>query len=301
MSFRRVFSREKLANQVWGRMRKETSAVSDGDKSTMKLIISDRALDTIEREARKQPNFETGGLVVGKKTGEQTVITHATGPGPLAILSPESFNKDTPYLQNVLNLLFHYFGVNYLGTWHKHPPDLAYPSAGDLASAASELQDEEIGLKYLLLPICTLKDNVVTTIPYVIDSNGYRTAEWEVVAFSSLLKPELVGGQWYETALGNDRVKTEISFFKEKGIGIELKKMSDGCYGFFATFPSRPEKLVFSCPNDYPAAPPEVVMYRPDSKEFTPVTSRLVDEWGIDVHLCDIYEEINQKLEENPS
>lgn len=265
---------------------------SHNDVSTIKLLISDRALDTIEREARKQPNLETGGLIIGKRSGKETIITHATGAGPQARLSPDSFNKDTPYLQNVLDILFHYFGVNYLGTWHKHPPELSYPSAGDLSSGAIELQDEEIGLKYLLLPICTLKNNIVTTIPYIIENNGYRTAEWEIVPFSTLLKPELVGGQWYETALGNGRAKEEISLFQEKGIDIKLKKMADGCYSFFATLSSRSETLVFSCPHDFPTAPPEVVMYKPDSKEYIPITSQHVDEWNINFHLIDIYEEI---------
>ena len=132
----------------------------------MKYAISERAVETIERECRKYPDTETGGIVVGFRDDRQAVVTHATGPGPNSQMSEHHFVKDTPYLQSVLNLLFQYYQVNYLGVWHKHPESMPFPSSGDLASAMDEVEDENVGLDELITPICTMESGRVEVVPF---------------------------------------------------------------------------------------------------------------------------------------
>ena len=137
----------------------------------MKYIVSERALETIERECRKSPDTETGGILVGLKDKRRVIVTHATGPGPVADLSVSHFIKDTPYLQSVLNLLFQYFQVNYLGVWHKHPGAMPFPSSGDVASAMEEVSDVSMGLEELLAPIGVMESGQVEVYPYAIKDN----------------------------------------------------------------------------------------------------------------------------------
>ncbi len=263
-----------------------------------KLVISDRAMETIERESRKQPKVETGGILAGKRLSDRVIVTHATGPGPEADLEPLSFHKDTRYLQGVLNLLFGYFGVNYLGTWHKHPPELDHPSGLDISGAIDELKDEEIGLERLLLPICLLKeDNSVELKPYFVDESGsqaYGEKEWEVVPYNSLLSPILNNIQWYKTPAGKERLKEELSLFESNGAVVEVKKAPDGAYSFQAGLPSSRKVLIFSCSNEYPVSPPEAVLLDPAAGSYTPVNTTLLTNWIIDRWLIDIYQEVTR-------
>ena len=82
----------------------------------MNYVVSQRALDLIELECRRNPNTETGGILVGSQDANQISITHATGPGLQWEGSSYHFVKDTEYLQSVLNTLFEYFGVNFTPT-----------------------------------------------------------------------------------------------------------------------------------------------------------------------------------------
>ena len=132
----------------------------------MSYIVSQRALDVIELECRRNPETETGGILVGFRDAEQAVITHATGPGLQWEKSSYHFVKDTEYLQSVLNLLFEYFGANYLGVWHKHPRSMPHPSDGDILSAMEEVTDVSMGLDELVTPICVVESGRIASTDY---------------------------------------------------------------------------------------------------------------------------------------
>ncbi|MFQ5874859.1 MAG: Mov34/MPN/PAD-1 family protein [Dehalococcoidia bacterium] len=259
----------------------------------MNLLISDKALDNIEREARKQPRLETGGILAGLRQGENAVITHATGPGPTATHSRYHFIKDTPYLQSVLNLLFEYFGANYLGVWHKHTPDLPQPSAGDMVSARDELADAQVGVEQLILPICTLKDGQVNIIPYIVDRTGCKKIEWQTVPHSDLLIPDLIGSQWYESPSGRSRASEELEQLRQAGITAEVRKTEDSGYNFHLSLDETSSRhLIIICPNDYPVSAPEVTLFDSGSREYRPITSSRLLDWTIDSHVVDVYREV---------
>ena len=141
--------------------------------SALRYIVSHKALETIEWECRKYPDTETGGILVGYKDAGQVTVTHATGSGPKAERSAHHFTKDTPYLQSVLNLLGHYYQVDYLGVWHKHPQAMPFPSGGDILSAMEEVRDQDMMLEELLTPICLLDEGKVDILPFVIREDHF--------------------------------------------------------------------------------------------------------------------------------
>ena len=193
---------------------------------SMKYTVSQRALETIERECRRSPEAETGGILVGFRENAQTIITHATGPGPKAVRSPHHFVKDTPYLQTVLELLFQYYQVNYLGVWHKHPRAMPYPSSGDIAAAMDEIAGGETGLDALLTPICVMESGRVEVIPYVIKDNSPARAVWDAVPHDELPSEQSVTAQWYTTPAGQSRLAEEMSRFEAAGVSVEVRKGS---------------------------------------------------------------------------
>lgn len=258
----------------------------------MEVLISTRALEWMEREVRKRPDVETGGIIVGLCRGEKVIVTHATGPGPQALHSANYFIKDTAYLQRVLNLLFQYYGANYLGVWHKHPPELEHPSDGDIASAQDELNDSQVGLPYHLLPVCTLRDGEFRLLLYVIRDRVYERIEWQPVDHSQLLTPDLVGRQWYDTSLGQSRLAQELELLRTAG-PAEVRKAKDGSYSFWVSVsPISTQKMVLGCPPDYPAFPPEVAIYNPEKESFSPSTPLRLVHWTMDSYLIDLWREV---------
>ena len=121
-----------------------------------KYSISQDVIETIEIECRRSPDKETGGILVGVRVDSCTIVTHCSGPGLIWNSSKHHFTKDTDYAQQTLNLLYEYFGVNYLGLWHKHPSEYPSPSQGDIINAMDEISSTNIGLNELLTPICSL-------------------------------------------------------------------------------------------------------------------------------------------------
>ncbi len=251
--------------------------------------IADRALAAIEREARRWPDRETGGILVGLRRSQGIVVTHATGPGPRAMHSPLAFAKDTPYLQRVLDYLFGCFRVNYLGVWHQHPPDMPYPSAGDLRSAWQDIADPQVPGDDLLIPICVQRSGTVEIVPFLAQREGCAKVEWQVVPFSGLLM-----GQWHESPLGKERLAGEITGLRTEGAEVEVKRSGDGSYSFHVS-PSQArarkqhQTLVFGCAQDYPVSPPEVAVYDSAAAAFSPVSLPGLESWVLDSTMSSLY------------
>ncbi|MBI2919055.1 MAG: Mov34/MPN/PAD-1 family protein [Chloroflexi bacterium] len=255
--------------------------------------IADRALAALEAEARRWPDCETGGILVGRRHGGVSTVTHATGPGPNAIHSPVAFAKDTVYLQRVLDYLFQCFGVNYLGVWHQHPPEMPYPSAGDLRSAWQDIADPEVPGQDLLIPICTQRGGSVKVVPYLAQRTGYTRVEWQVVPYAGLLS-----GQWYESPRGKERLAQEVAALKDTGSRVEVRRTEDGNYNVYASLSPRqsgtadPDRyLVFGCPQDFPVSPPQVALHDAGAGQFSPVALPGLDAWGLDSTLAGLYGE----------
>ena len=133
------------------------------------VFAAERARIIIEEETFRSVNSETGGLLVGRLIeydGKPVlVIVAATGPGPRADRRPLYYGSDQAYLQRELEALreeFSEFGVDYVGEWHKHPPDIPELSRGDVDQARKILGDSDYSLpgNGLLLPLTFLKEEI---------------------------------------------------------------------------------------------------------------------------------------------
>jgi integrative and conjugative element protein (TIGR02256 family) len=263
----------------------------------MKYVVSERVLETIERECRGHPDTETGGILVGFRDRGQVAITHATGPGINWSRSAHHFVKDTEYLQSVLNLLFQYFQVNYLGVWHKHPESMPYPSQGDVASAMEEIGDHQVGLDELVTPICVMEAGKVEVLPYVVRDNTYTAVSWQRVPHDALAAERSLQTQWYTRTVGQARLAKEMEQFQALGVEAEVKKGADDTYRFHVLLGSgSPVRLVMLCPAEYPVAPPEVAVYDPGTRQYEPVNLLLLDNWNIFQYMGDVVQEYQRTL-----
>ena len=258
----------------------------------MNYLVSTKALETIELECWRSPDRETGGILVGFRDQDRVTITDATGPGPQSERSPLHFVKDTTYLQAVLNLLFEYYQVNYVGVWHKHPPAMPYPSDGDVVAAMKEVGDLEMGLEELITPICVMSEGMVKVVPFRIKDHTVMPLSWDPVPHQQLPAERSQAGHWYSTPVGQRRLTTELAEFEEMGVEVELRKGRDNSYRFYAPLAAgSPRRLVMLCHEDYPVSAPEVAVYDLESKKSEPVSSPKLIDWNIYQHLVDLFRE----------
>lgn len=140
-----------------------------------KLYITRQARQAIEDEARRHHDpagigHETGGILIGRRLDQEPdaiLIVAATGPGPNARRSELSFEPDTDYANQELGKIRAlYPQVDYIGTWHKHPPGLLRFSAGDVATAHQAFADPDYKMQEVVSPIVTVDDDGQVAIRY---------------------------------------------------------------------------------------------------------------------------------------
>jgi integrative and conjugative element protein (TIGR02256 family) len=264
---------------------------------TAAYYISNRALESIERECRRYPNEETGGILIGFRPGHSAdadasvIITHATGPGPNSQRSAIHFVKDTPYLQSELEVLFQYHQVNYLGVWHKHPSDLPVPSSGDVASAMEELEDGTVGLDELITPIAVARSGIVEVYPHVIHGGRVTGIDWHLVPHDDLPDGRTVATQWHDTEAGQRRLADELAVFNALNLKVQIRQGADGSYRIHVPLvDGSGQTLVFLCHADYPVTHPDVALFDPLTQRFEQVDSEVADRWHINRTMAEAYE-----------
>lgn len=121
----------------------------------MKIVISREVCGILSKELKMAGDREIGGVLVGEHLGE--------GRFQVADLSVQrhggtrsSFERD-PILHGAFITEFYnrtghdYARFNYLGEWHSHPTYPAYPSAYDVGSMQSIVEQPEVNVDFALL------------------------------------------------------------------------------------------------------------------------------------------------------
>lgn len=87
------------------------------------LWLSVDGLAAIEAAAEVKYPLETGGVLVGYRSGTSQIIESAIGPGPNAIHDRYSFHSDHEWQCDYLDKIFFQSKGRqvYLGEWHTHP------------------------------------------------------------------------------------------------------------------------------------------------------------------------------------
>jgi integrative and conjugative element protein (TIGR02256 family) len=102
-----------------------------------RVFIEPAARAAVCGHTRSSVNVETGGILLGRKLGESTlVVTRASPPGPRARHGRFFFSRDTRFLQRYLDSIHDRTDgeEDYVGEWHVHPKLDAPPSRTDCRS-----------------------------------------------------------------------------------------------------------------------------------------------------------------------
>jgi integrative and conjugative element protein (TIGR02256 family) len=258
-----------------------------------KYSISQGVIEAIEIECRRNPENETGGILVGARIASSTIVTHCSGPGLIWNSSKHHFTKDTDYAQQTLNLLHEYFGVNYLGLWHKHPIEYPTPSKGDIANAMDEISGLNIELDELLTPICSLTNSTVTISPFVIREGSVHRIDWAITQGDCMVTNDLLKIYWYDSQIGRERLGDEVRRLEDQNLAVQVNKGEDGrCRIRVSTGKRKSQELVFLCPVDYPVSAPFAAILDKDTDTYIPVISQHISDWNMYKYISDIAKEL---------
>jgi integrative and conjugative element protein (TIGR02256 family) len=132
------------------------------------LIISRQAFKKIRGECLRYRFLETGGIMVGRREGDDLVVPFVIGPGPRAARTWSRFEPDVDYQQKRLERYFELFGINYVGSFHRHPGKFSEPSLIDHRTAVGILTDAGWVVAEAAFPIILVENRAVVIYPYYI-------------------------------------------------------------------------------------------------------------------------------------
>lgn len=118
----------------------------------MKILLAPPILKRLRRELRRAGNREIGGLLMGEDLGNgdfrvvEISVQRSGGTEACFIRNPKGHQTelDTFFARTGNN----YSRFNYLGEWHSHPSFTATPSAPDLATMLSLVNDPSVGSNF---------------------------------------------------------------------------------------------------------------------------------------------------------
>jgi [CysO sulfur-carrier protein]-S-L-cysteine hydrolase len=126
----------------------------------MKILLAAPVVKRLRSELRRARNREIGGLLMGEDLGDgnfrvvEISVQRSGGTEACFIRNPKDHQLE-------LDAFFartgkDYSRFNYLGEWHSHPSFFATPSAPDLATMLSLVNDPTVGCNFLVLLVAKL-------------------------------------------------------------------------------------------------------------------------------------------------
>ncbi len=156
----------------------------------MELIITDKAYRSILDECLAAPKTETGGILIGKKIDKhRLVVPFALGPGLKARKSWIRYSPDVEWQQIYLEKLFDRYGINYVGSYHRHPGYSCLPSGPDFEAACRIVTDPEWNVQEAIFPIINLAGNRINFHPYYFTRRlmVFQLIGWRIVSHKDQL------------------------------------------------------------------------------------------------------------------
>lgn len=259
------------------------------------VFIAQSAWKVIEEETLRyrEQGLETGGILVGKRLSDREIlIVGATGAGPNADHHIHTFAPDADYAnQELVRLRQKYKDVDYVGLWHKHPPDLDRPSGGDARQAQAILRDTE-NYKVngeLVTPIVVVRGNEIVFKPYYIMShfNEFLFIEHEVIPDTDPLvesfrrRAELRFADWVDQGHAA-RLQADYEELSDLDEVLEIDfnvLEEEKAHIFTVRYVGSPEiKIFLLCDSEtYPQSPPEVFVEKEGEEMGAAAT--LIEGW----------------------
>ncbi len=132
-----------------------------------KVFIGEEAYELMKHECKGPMSVETGGILIGHMTEKGNyVILRATQPGPNAVKTQMSFERDEKFCQKELENALKELGSKgiYLGEWHYHPKGSNFPSGVDIRSLTEIAQQENYRIDKPILIILSSAFEYAITI-----------------------------------------------------------------------------------------------------------------------------------------
>ncbi len=270
------------------------------------LVLSKRAVKKMLSAASQYLADETGeamlGFIVENDTPEglpTIYVLDTISPDETAIRRSHTFQQGDALQDEIIwwlqeNWHFHrerYRGsevlpdrfdvpLRYLGDWHKQPGSMIQPSHGDLMTALSWLDDDDLGMDYLLVPIVTVgyaqiigeSDLAVNYITVPMDNGTDMRVDWwyihrDVRVFQPVhpqiveedILPQMMKYAWHVVL--PDRLTSETLAMADDGLLVRtLFYECDGEvpleFCFFAIRQGARSFLLFVTQHDYPHSRP---------------------------------------------
>ena len=143
----------------------------------IEVFLPENVLKFMLEETKKNPEIETGGVLIGHKTENGSLnITLASEPGINAKKEKSGFSKDIEFCQNILDRSYENSGGKeiYIGEWHYHPCKNNNPSNTDLRSLSEIASDKEYITTKPIMIILSNEGNASCTV-HPIDKKYYKT------------------------------------------------------------------------------------------------------------------------------
>ena len=163
---------------------------------TTRLLLSKRALASIEMDVLAHPLTETGGLLPCRLMGTSMVVPFTIPGGPAATRSPSRYSPDTAWQQLLLDFAFDQFAVDFGGAWHKHPGLFDQPSAYDVKTARHIVTDPTWDKASAVFPIAVVDAGRVRLRAYLMQrtTQTFEEIAIEVIPDSDPRVLEILGG-----------------------------------------------------------------------------------------------------------
>jgi integrative and conjugative element protein (TIGR02256 family) len=124
------------------------------------LWIEESILVELAGEADDHVPNETGGVLLGYRTGDEVVVRSAIGAGPAATRWSTGFRPDNEFQEGEIERLFRSSAgvLTYLGDWHSHPATGPEPSRRDRKTLRRIASDPEAECPTPVMVILERKD-----------------------------------------------------------------------------------------------------------------------------------------------
>ncbi len=132
------------------------------------------------RQASLNGNYERGGILIGKFTRQNSIISHVVEDKSSLNTSFASFTRKTKGIWNVLNNIVKNFpDYDYIGEWHTHPINVpSIPSKIDVETMFSILGAKEYGYPTkLILLIASPSDKIRA---WIFEENTFLEAKIKI-------------------------------------------------------------------------------------------------------------------------
>jgi integrative and conjugative element protein (TIGR02256 family) len=152
------------------------------------IVMLHAAIQVILQESMRTrtDGLETGGILLGHEARPKDVspalITSAGLPGPNALRRPDRFLRDLDYSSRLSAAAWDSDGSQWIGDWHTHRSGQTVPSATDMQSYASLLDDDELHFHQFITIIAIPGRTVGTTRlgAWTVDHRGAAATDLTV-------------------------------------------------------------------------------------------------------------------------